>query len=135
VAQPPNQQEPPVVQSLDVAHLAGEDHEKHAEHGEQDKSVFRHDKTVLTTMRNVSSPSSRYPPRRRCPSAWWAPPPSKRVGWVIPVRRVRFPSTSATVSLLLVRCTAVQLIRRVVAASGERLSIRPAKPDRISHAQ
>ena len=34
--------------------------------------------------------------RRRCPSTWWAPPPSKRVGRAIPVRRVRFPSTSAT---------------------------------------
>jgi len=32
---------------------------------------------------------------RRCPSAWWAPPPSKRAGRAIPVRRVRFPSTSA----------------------------------------
>ena len=35
----------------------------------------------------------KYP--RRCPSTWWAPPPSKRVGRVILVRRVRFPSTSA----------------------------------------
>ena len=38
---------------------------------------------------------------RRCPSAWWAPPPSKRVGRVIPVRRVRFPSTSAMKKLLV----------------------------------
>lgn len=36
-----------------------------------------------------------YPAGRRCLSAWWAPPPSKRVGRAIPVRRVRFPSTSA----------------------------------------
>ena len=33
--------------------------------------------------------------RRRCPSTWWAPPPSKRLARAIPVRRVRFPSTSA----------------------------------------
>src|SRR6187431_2663421 len=33
---------------------------------------------------------------RRCPGTWWAPPPSKRLGRAIPVRRVRFPSTSAT---------------------------------------
>ena len=39
-----------------------------------------------------------YPAGRRCLSAWWAPPPSKRVGRAIPVRRVRFPSTSATTS-------------------------------------
>jgi len=32
----------------------------------------------------------------RCLSTWWAPPPSKRVGRAIPVRRVRFPSTSAS---------------------------------------
>ena len=32
----------------------------------------------------------------RCPGTWWAPPPSKRLGRAIPVRRVRFPSTSAT---------------------------------------
>ncbi len=31
----------------------------------------------------------------RCLGTWWAPPPSKRVGRAIPVRRVRFPSTSA----------------------------------------
>ena len=31
----------------------------------------------------------------RCPGTWWAPPPSKRSGRAIPVRRVRFPSTSA----------------------------------------
>jgi hypothetical protein len=31
----------------------------------------------------------------RCPGTWWAPPPSKRLGRAIPVRRVRFPSTSA----------------------------------------
>ena len=35
----------------------------------------------------------------RCPSTWWAPPPSKRVGRAIPVRRVRFPSTSARLFL------------------------------------
>ena len=32
---------------------------------------------------------------RRCLSAWWAPPPSKRLAVVTPQRRVRFPSTSA----------------------------------------
>src|SRR3982074_3069164 len=42
----------------------------------------------LLTAHAVGSP-------RRCLGAWWAPPPSKRVGRVIPVRRVRFPSTSA----------------------------------------
>ena len=36
-----------------------------------------------------------YPHVRRCPSTWWTPPPSKRLERVIPVRRVRFPSTSA----------------------------------------
>ena len=36
-----------------------------------------------------------YPHRRRCPSTWWTPPPSKRLERVNPVRRVRFPSTSA----------------------------------------
>ena len=35
----------------------------------------------------------------RCLSTWWAPPPSKRVGRAIPVRRVRFPSTSAKLFL------------------------------------
>jgi len=42
-----------------------------------------------------ASGGSRYPRSRRCPSAWWTPPPSKRLERVIPVRRVRFPSTSA----------------------------------------
>ena len=37
-----------------------------------------------------------YRHRWRCLSTWWAPPPSKRVGRAIPVRRVRFPSTSAS---------------------------------------
>jgi hypothetical protein len=37
-----------------------------------------------------------YGRRRRCPGTWWAPPPSTRLGRAIPVRRVRFPSTSAT---------------------------------------
>ena len=32
---------------------------------------------------------------RRCLGTWWAPPPSKRLGWAIPIRRVRFPSISA----------------------------------------
>ena len=32
----------------------------------------------------------------RCPSTWWAPPPSKRLAVVTPQQRVRFPSTSAT---------------------------------------
>lgn len=32
----------------------------------------------------------------RCLGTWWAPPPSKRLGRAILVRRVRFPSTSAT---------------------------------------
>jgi len=54
-------------------------------------TIFRSDSRFL--LFNVPSREADW--RRRCPSAWWAPPPSKRVGWVIPVRRVRFPSTSA----------------------------------------
>ena len=38
----------------------------------------------------------RYVRPRRCQLTWWQPPPSKRVARAIPVRRVRFPSTSAT---------------------------------------
>ena len=49
-----------------------------------------------------------YPAGRRCLSAWWAPPPSKRVGRAIPVRRVRFPSTSATVRTLTLATRAHQ---------------------------
>ena len=48
----------------------------------------------------------RYGARRRCPGTWWAPPPSKRLGQAIPVRRVRFPSTSASPSLVSPTCVA-----------------------------
>jgi hypothetical protein len=44
--------------------------------------------------------SSWYRSKRRCPGTWWAPPPSKRLGRAIPVRRVRFPSTSAITALV-----------------------------------
>ena len=37
---------------------------------------------------------------RRCLGTWWAPPPSKRLGRAIPVRRVRFPSTSAKIDVI-----------------------------------
>ncbi len=46
-----------------------------------------------------------YPHRRRCPSTWWTPPPSKRLERVNPVRRVRFPSTSANAEGVALGCT------------------------------
>ena len=51
----------------------------------------------------------RYGARRRCPGTWWAPPPSKRLGQAIPVRRVRFPSTSAK-SCLQGTCLTTSLV-------------------------
>ena len=42
-------------------------------------------------------PETGYYPWWRCPSTWWAPPPSKRAYGVIHRRRVRFPSTSAKI--------------------------------------
>jgi hypothetical protein len=53
--------------------------------------------TALVALHGVVSRGLRpYRHRWRCLSTWWAPPPSKRVGRAIPVRRVRFPSTSAS---------------------------------------
>lgn len=48
-----------------------------------------------------------YHPAWRCLGTWWAPPPSKRLGWAIPIRRVRFPSISA----------------------NRKTSLRPARPE------
>jgi hypothetical protein len=51
--------------------------------------------SINRAVHNAEIDPLRYSRRRRCPSTWWAPPPSKRLGRAIPVRRVRFPSTSA----------------------------------------
>jgi len=59
----------------------------------RDESLYS-DSRVYTNSGNRGSPTTL--PPRRCPGTWWAPPPSKRVGRALPVRRVRFPSTSAT---------------------------------------
>ena len=50
------------------------------------------------TRRAPTSSGARPASSGRCPGTWWAPPPSKRLGRAIPVRRVRFPSTSATLT-------------------------------------
>ena len=54
---------------------------------------------------NLERLETRYIWPRRCLSAWWAPPPSKRVYGVIPRRRVRFPSTSAMSNPQLTKVT------------------------------
>ena len=54
--------------------------------------------TVPSTTRPATTSSGARPAHRttgRCLGTWWAPPPSKRSGRATPVRRVRFPSTSA----------------------------------------
>ncbi len=63
--------------------LAGGDDTQGDEDGEQEELL------------HVGRVADGYRDRRRCPGTWWAPPPSKRLGRAIPVRRVRFPSTSA----------------------------------------
>ena len=63
-------------------------------HSSQQSSVQK--RIDPLTRRNLpGQPRAGYGWRRRCPSTWWAPPPSKRLSWAIPMRRVRFPSTSA----------------------------------------
>jgi len=54
---------------------------------------------IERAVHNAVIGARRYSRRWRCPSTWWAPPPSKRLGRAIPVRRVRFPSTSANRSV------------------------------------
>ena len=76
---------------LDVFDFASQqDHHSH-DHRQQEQSL--HDRQRNQSRAEITA--RRYPRGRRCPSAWWAPPPSKRAGRAIPVRRVRFPSTSA----------------------------------------
>jgi len=54
-----------------------------------------HDDEEEQALHGGERSESGYLVTRRCPGIWWTPPPSKRLGRAILVRRVRFPSTSA----------------------------------------
>jgi len=62
--------------------------------GDQSNQGNEHEE-LLHEPKDTAQNRGGYPKGWRCPGTWWAPPPSKRLGRVNLVRRVRFPSTSA----------------------------------------
>src|SRR5215204_6530395 len=77
------------ISSANVSHTTDEQNRTHGA-----MSHVLHEASSCTSDR-FERPVPEYVLARRCPGTWWAPPPSKRLGRAILVRRVRFPSTSA----------------------------------------